>query len=92
MYVHSLSLYIYALQNGQCVISAGCLPCIMILRSIEYTSTMKACVKKELEANPTCTDAKDAILKFLDSDVVFGNRKNNQKICEDIKSCKHSSN
>ena len=92
MYVHSLSLYIYALQNGQCVISAGCLPCIMILRSIEYTSTMKACVKKELEANPTCTDAKDAILKFLDSDFVFGNRKNNQKICEDIKSCKHSSN
>ena len=76
---------------GQCFISAGCLPCIMI-RSMEYMSTIKACAKKELEANPTCADAKDAILKFLDSDVWFGNQKTNQKICDDIKSCKHSSN
>ena len=66
----------------------GCIPCIIIVRSIESMSTRKACVKKELEANPTCADAKDAILKFLDSDLMFGNQKSNQKICEDIKSCK----
>ena len=63
-----------------------------MIRSMEYMSTIKACAKKELEANPTCADAKDAILKFLDSDVWFGNQKTNQKICDDIKSCKHSSN
>ena len=89
------TLYLNVFINykiGQCFISAGGLPCIMILRSMEYMSTMKACVKKELEANPTCANAKDAILKFLDSDVAFGNQKSNQKICDDIKSCKHSSN
>ena len=61
-----------------------------MVRATELKNTMISCVKKELEATSVCADAKDAILKFLDSDVVFGNQKTNQKICEELKSCKHS--
>ena len=63
---------------------------VIILRSMESMPTIKSCVKKELEDNPACADAKESVLSLLDSDVVFGNKTVNQKICEDLKSCKHT--
>ena len=87
-YVHYLSFF-YNRKLHYFLNHPDIFPAI-IVRSMESIPTIKSCVKKVLEDNPACADAKEAVLSLLDSDVVFGNKTVNQKICEDLKSCKHS--